>query len=85
VESMGPIANRITEHLGSSDLGIARFRRLALQAARALKNEGRLPPGLHPKTHRVRAVAALVQENESWVEAVNALSMARPGEWVPAP
>jgi phthalate 4,5-dioxygenase oxygenase subunit len=85
VESMGPIANRTTEHLGSSDVGISRFRRLVLQAARALKKEGRLPPGLHPKTHRVRAVAALVPENQSWVEAVNALSMARPGEWVPAP
>jgi phthalate 4,5-dioxygenase len=85
VESMGPIANRTTEHLGSSDVGISRFRRLVLQAARALKKEGRLPPGLHPKTHRVRAVAALVPESQSWVEAVNALSMARPGEWVPAP
>jgi hypothetical protein len=85
VESMGPIADRSNEHLGTSDLGIARFRRLVLQAARALSNEGKPPPGLRPHTQKVRAVAALVPENESWVEAVTALSAARPGEWASAP
>jgi hypothetical protein len=85
VESMGPIADRTIEHLGASDLGIARFRRAVLQAARALNNEGKLPPGLEPATQRVRAVAALVPENESWVERITALSAARQGEWVPAP
>ncbi len=85
VESMGPISDRTREHLGPSDLGVARFRRLILHAARALKDGGKLPPGLHPNSQRVRAVAALVSENASWVEAINALSIARPGEWIPAP
>ena len=32
---MGPIYDRTREHLGSTDLAIARFRRLMIQAARS--------------------------------------------------
>jgi phthalate 4,5-dioxygenase oxygenase subunit len=35
VESMGPIYDRTREHLGSTDMAIARFRRLMIQAARS--------------------------------------------------
>jgi phthalate 4,5-dioxygenase len=84
VESMGPITDRTREHLGSSDLGIVRFRRLMIRAARALSDEGKPPPGLDPATQRVRAVATLVPEGGAWMEAVNALSVARPGQWTPS-
>jgi len=81
VESIGPIADRTNEHLGTSDLGISRFRRLMIRTAKALRDEGRLPAGLDPTTHHVRAVAALVPESAPWLETVRALSVARPGEW----
>jgi len=44
-ESMGPISDHSWEHLGPSDRMIARTRRRALMAARALRESGTSPPG----------------------------------------
>src|ERR1022692_3168349 len=38
-ESMGPIADRTREHLGSSDLAIIQFRRQMIEAARRFQAE----------------------------------------------
>jgi len=45
-ESMGPITDHASEHLGPGDLMIARTRRRALQAARAFRDTGMTPPGV---------------------------------------
>jgi len=45
-ESMGSITDHTLEHLAPSDQMIARTRRRLLMAARALRNEGVLPPGV---------------------------------------
>nr|ART40126.1 K163 [uncultured bacterium] len=45
-ESMGAIAEHDKEHLVPSDLAVARIRRRLLNAAKALHNEGTVPPGL---------------------------------------
>jgi phenylpropionate dioxygenase-like ring-hydroxylating dioxygenase large terminal subunit len=45
-ESMGPITDHAFEHLGPGDLMIARTRRRVLQAARAFRDTGALPPGV---------------------------------------
>ena len=42
-DSQGPIADRSREHLGPTDLGIMHFRKLVLEAARAL-TRGEAPP-----------------------------------------
>ncbi|HXQ14057.1 MAG TPA: Rieske 2Fe-2S domain-containing protein [Caulobacteraceae bacterium] len=39
-ESMGPIADRTREHLGSSDLAILQFRRQMIEAARRFQDKG---------------------------------------------
>ena len=39
-ESMGPIADRTSEHLGASDLAITQFRRQMLAAARRVRDGG---------------------------------------------
>jgi hypothetical protein len=44
-ESMGTIMDHTLEHLAPSDLMIARTRRRLLSAARALRDNGVLPPG----------------------------------------
>lgn len=44
-ESMGPIIDRNREFLMESDLMVARSRRRLLKAARALKEDGVVPPG----------------------------------------
>ncbi|MBO0763059.1 MAG: Rieske 2Fe-2S domain-containing protein [Hyphomicrobiaceae bacterium] len=45
-ESMGPIVDHELEHLGPSDQMITRTRRRLLMAARALRDNGVLPPGV---------------------------------------
>jgi phenylpropionate dioxygenase-like ring-hydroxylating dioxygenase large terminal subunit len=45
-ESMGPITDHAFEHLGPSDQMITRTRRRLLRAARALRDDGTLPPGV---------------------------------------
>ncbi|MGH7091005.1 MAG: hypothetical protein ACREFQ_19065, partial [Stellaceae bacterium] len=45
-ESMGPVYDRWKEHLGSSDIAVARMRRLMLQSVRGLMDEGKPPLGL---------------------------------------
>lgn len=45
-ESMGPITDHSSEHLGPGDLMIARTRRRALLAARAFAETGQSPPGV---------------------------------------
>jgi phthalate 4,5-dioxygenase oxygenase subunit len=53
VESMGPIYDRTREHLGSTDMAIARFRRMMIHAARA-QAAGATPPGLDSSTDIAR-------------------------------
>jgi hypothetical protein len=45
-ESMGAIPEHDKEHLVPSDLAVARIRRRLLNAARALRDEDRVPPGV---------------------------------------
>jgi len=45
-ESMGPIADHALEHLAPSDQMITRTRRRLLRAARALRDQGKMPPGV---------------------------------------
>ncbi len=40
-ESMGPIGDRSQERLGASDVAVAAFRRLMLEAARAMRDSGK--------------------------------------------
>ena len=44
-ESMGPIVDHEWEHLAPSDQMIMRTRRRLLMAARALRDQGIMPPG----------------------------------------
>jgi phthalate 4,5-dioxygenase len=49
-ESMGPITDFAHEHLAPSDRMITRTRRRLLMAARALRDQGTLPPGVEDTT-----------------------------------
>jgi phthalate 4,5-dioxygenase len=53
-ESMGPIADRTIEHLGVSDTIIIKLRRLLLQTLDEV-GRGKEPPGLEPRSWRVRS------------------------------
>lgn len=85
VESMGPIYDREQEHLGASDLGIVRFRRLMLRVATEMREKGSSPPGLDPKTHLHRPIAAIIEDGDSWQKIINERSVVAPGTWKPSP
>jgi len=81
-ESMGPIYDRTTEHLGSSDAMVIRTRRRLLDAARALVEHGAIPPGVdHPEVYRQRSGGVVLPAGTNWVEATADLRRA----YVPHP
>jgi phthalate 4,5-dioxygenase oxygenase subunit len=61
-DSQGPIADRTREHLGPTDLGIMHFRKLVMDAARALQ-QGEAPPHLkHQDRYTVRSGACVTSK-----------------------
>jgi phthalate 4,5-dioxygenase oxygenase subunit len=69
-ESMGAIYDRRKEHLGTSDIGVIRMRRLMLDAVRTFAADGRAPLGLAmPVPYaRLRAEEATIPLARSWKE-----------------
>jgi phenylpropionate dioxygenase-like ring-hydroxylating dioxygenase large terminal subunit len=54
-DSQGRIADRTREMLGATDLGVVRFRRLMLDAAKTVAAGGDAPAVAAPRAYRVRA------------------------------
>lgn len=73
VESMGPIADRTYETLGSSDRMIARTRRRLLKAARELAEQGALPPGAADASlyRSIRSGFITLPETTDWLAIFN--------------
>ena len=69
-DSQGPIADRTREHLGPTDLGIMRFRKLVMDAARALQR-GEAPPHLaHQGRYTVRSGACVTHKAKDLPEVM---------------
>jgi len=76
-ESMGPIYDRTNERLGTSDHMIIRTRKRLIDAARALRDTGKVPPGVDdPGVYAVRSGGALLARGADWVEATRELRKA---------
>ncbi|MBV9324054.1 MAG: Rieske 2Fe-2S domain-containing protein [Chloroflexi bacterium] len=68
-ESMGPIADRTDEHLGSSDSALIQVRRLWLNAVDE-RARGGIPLGIaSPHGYRVRATEFVIDAEEDWTSA----------------
>jgi hypothetical protein len=79
-ESMGPIYDRSSEHLGSSDAGIIRVRRRLMQAARALREIAVEPPAVaQADVYRVRSAAVVLPRAGSWIDDSAPFRQAREG------
>jgi nitrite reductase/ring-hydroxylating ferredoxin subunit len=73
-ESMGPIIDRTGEHLGSSDAMIIRTRRRAINAAKALRERGVVPPGVdEPTVYRCRSGGVVLPRGADWQDATKEL------------
>jgi phthalate 4,5-dioxygenase oxygenase subunit len=68
--SMGKIADRAEERLGTSDLAIIAVRKRLLREARALAEEGEEPAEVDtPEVYRIRSDAVLIPAGASWIAA----------------
>jgi hypothetical protein len=77
-ESMGPVFDRSSEHLGSTDAFVIRTRRRLLAAARNLRESGGAPPALDaPDAYLVRAGGVVLPREADWVESTRHLVDAR--------
>jgi nitrite reductase/ring-hydroxylating ferredoxin subunit len=77
-ESMGPIYERTQEHLGMTDSMIIRTRRRLITAARALREEGTIPPGVdNPELYRLRSGGALLPKGVDGLAATHELQRGR--------
>jgi hypothetical protein len=75
--SMGPIYQRHQEHLGTTDALIIRTRRRLLQAAKALRDEGILPPGVdEPELYAQRSGGVILPRAADWWDATQDLRRA---------
>jgi hypothetical protein len=73
-ESEGPVYDRSTEHLASSDMMIIRVRRRLLMAAHALAEQGLVPPGVDdPEVFAARAGGVFLPAHAEWLEATEDL------------
>jgi nitrite reductase/ring-hydroxylating ferredoxin subunit len=82
-ESMGAIADRSLEHLGSSDSAVIRVRRLWLQAIHDVQL-GLMPLGVdRPESYRVRATGFVIDKEQDWTTAADDWITAQPGATAP--
>jgi hypothetical protein len=73
-ESMGVIYQRDNEHLGVTDSGIIRMRRLLIKAARDLRDKGTVPPGVDdPQVYMVRSGGIVLPNGVPGIEATKDL------------
>lgn len=71
-ETQGPILDRTQEHLGTSDIAVIAWRKMLLQAARALAERGERPRALVGPTvwDRIRAETLVFSNKRTWRDEV---------------
>jgi hypothetical protein len=75
--SMGSIYDRSHEHLGTTDQLIIRTRRRVLNAAKALRARGTVPPGVdNPEFYRQRSGGIILPRSVDWWEGTHELRQA---------
>jgi len=75
--SMGAIYDRSREHLGTTDSLIIRTRRRLIAAAKALRDEGVVPPGVdNPEVYAQRSGGVILPRDVDWWEGTKELRRA---------
>jgi phthalate 4,5-dioxygenase len=74
-----PIYDRSKEHLGSTDAMVIAARRLILKAAKALRDENRVPANVdNVELDAVRSVSMILPPGADWIEATEKARQAEP-------
>jgi phthalate 4,5-dioxygenase len=72
-EGPTPVLDRTKENLCLGDMSVIKARRMLLDAAHALRQNGTIPPGARdPSVYRVRGTSTVVANDVDWVEGVRA-------------
>ena len=83
-ESMGPVADRTLERLGTTDRAIIHARRVLMQAIKTVQAGGD-PPGVAPTYYNLRAHETVLPKGVHWFEALEPkLMMKEDPEGAPA-
>ena len=69
-ESMGAIADRTLERLGTTDRAIINARRVLLQAVKTVQDGGD-PPGVAPTYYRARPTTGILPKGVNWFDALH--------------
>jgi len=78
-EGMGALIDRTEEHLGTTDVGIIRMRRMLLRAADEMRASGALPySATHGDVYNVRAGHVVLPADASWVDHPAAVAAVTP-------
>jgi hypothetical protein len=73
-EGMGPMMNRVREHLGTSDTMIIWTRKRLLRAVKSFQERGEVPPGVdRPQVYRSRSGSIILPQGVDWMEATEHL------------
>jgi phenylpropionate dioxygenase-like ring-hydroxylating dioxygenase large terminal subunit len=84
-ESMGPIYKRYNEHLGTTDAMIIRTRRKLIATAKALRDNGVVPPGVdNPEVYRQRSGECILPRDVFWWDATKPMREVFEVEEIPA-
>ncbi|HWC30191.1 MAG TPA: hypothetical protein VG845_08930, partial [Dehalococcoidia bacterium] len=76
-ETMGGIADRTKEHLGTTDAMVIRTRRLLINAAKAFAADGTLPPTVdNPDLYLTRSGGVILPNEADWLLATAHLRQA---------
>ena len=68
-ETMGPIVDRSTDRLGTSDGAIAQFRKTMIEAARAALSDGTIIGAVGASTQvNLRSLEGIVPKTSDWRE-----------------
>jgi nitrite reductase/ring-hydroxylating ferredoxin subunit len=68
--TMGAIYDRTREYLGTTDKAIIAFRRIMIQAAKALRDKGELPPTVdNADLYGMRGTECVLPKSMDWIEA----------------
>ncbi len=79
-ESMGRIADRTVERLGTSDAAIIAARRTLLRAAEQLADDGTPPLALEPEAQYIRSASMLIPKGVPFAEGAAEAVRAAPGK-----
>ncbi len=74
---MGEVYDRTQEHLGTSDAMVIRTRKRLIDAAKALRDTGQVPPGVDdPHVYETRSGGVVLPKDANWIDATTTLRRA---------